>query len=63
MKKEINNEIRELKSVYMQTNAYLVKLVLHGVHKNKANVFNQVSLLAINFLGVPFTSHDNQPIV
>lgn len=38
-----------------------MKLVLHGVHQNKANVFNQVSLLALNFLGVPFGSLD-QPV-
>jgi hypothetical protein len=47
----IDKQLRELKSIYMTANAFLVKLILHGCHLNKANSFNQVSLLGLNFLG------------
>jgi hypothetical protein len=38
----------------------LVKLLIHGFHKNKLNIFNQVSLIALNFLGHTYQldSHD-----
>ena len=48
---------RELKSAYVDCMAMLVRLMVHPNHENKLNLFNQVSLIAINCLGdyfVPF---------
>ena len=42
---------RELKSVYIETPAYYLKVVLHRFHVNTLNIFNQVGLIAINCLG------------
>jgi hypothetical protein len=43
----------------------LVKLLIHGYHPNKLNLFNQVSLIALNFLGHTYpiadTAHDFLP--
>jgi len=43
----------------------LVKLLIHGYHHNKLNLFNQVSLIALNFLGHTYpiadTAHDFLP--
>eukprot|EP00826_Nyctotherus_ovalis_P003464 TRINITY_DN10706_c0_g1_i1.p1 TRINITY_DN10706_c0_g1~~TRINITY_DN10706_c0_g1_i1.p1 ORF type:complete len:772 (+),score=197.96 TRINITY_DN10706_c0_g1_i1:73-2388(+) len=49
---------RELKSVYVETPAYLLKLVLHKCYVNKYNIFNQVGLVAINCLGVPLDAKE-----
>jgi hypothetical protein len=51
-----NYQVREMKSAYFPVGSradsvILVKLLIHGYHTNKLNIFNQVSLIALNFLG------------
>ena len=55
-----NNEFkaRELKSVYVDNPAYLLKVAVHKCHINKYNIFNQVGIVAINCLGVALDSKD-----
>ena len=43
----------------MYKNASLIKLVLKGVHMSRENVFNQVALLALNFMGTPVANLAN----
>ena len=45
------HKLRELKSVYVDTNAIFVKLLIRKCHVNNHNLFNQVSIIAINILG------------
>ncbi|KAL5033792.1 hypothetical protein RTP6_001708 [Batrachochytrium dendrobatidis] len=42
---------RELKSIHLDGNANLIKLVLHKCHVNALNLYNQIGLVAINILG------------
>lgn len=42
---------RELKSAYVDSMSMLVKLLIYDSHPNKINIFNQVSIIAINCLG------------
>lgn len=44
-------QARELKSVYVDAYALLLKVVLHKCHVNKFNLYNQVGLIAINCMG------------
>jgi len=37
---KLENQVRELKSIYMYKNASLIKLVLKGVHMSRENVYN-----------------------
>ena len=46
-----NFQARELKSVYIESPALYLKLVLHKCHLNKYNLFNQVGLIALSFYG------------
>lgn len=46
-----NFRARELKSVYIDTRARYVKLLLHESHINAINLFNQVGIVALNVLG------------
>ncbi|XP_008850899.1 centrosomal protein of 104 kDa isoform X2 [Nannospalax galili] len=44
---------RELKSVYVDAVGQFLKLIFHQNHANKYNIYNQVSLVAINIIGDP----------
>lgn len=44
-------QARELKSVYVDSPALLLKLVFHKCHMNNFNVFNQIGLIALNCIG------------
>jgi len=55
-----NFKVREMKSAYFSEASradamLLLKLVIHGYHMNKLNLFNQVSLIALNCLGHTYT--------
>jgi len=45
---------REYRKVFINTNCIYLKLVLHKNYLNKYNVFNQVGLISLDFLGIPF---------
>jgi len=49
-----NFQARELKTVHVSHAAHLVKLSLQGPHMNQHNIYNQVSLVAVNLLGDAF---------
>lgn len=44
-------QARELKSVYVDSSAVLLKLILHKCHLNNFNIFNQIGLVALNCIG------------
>ena len=44
-------QARELKSVYVDSAAVLLKLIFHKCHLNNFNVFNQIGLIALNCIG------------
>ena len=46
-----NFQSRELKTVYIDSNAAFLKLVLHKPHMNAVNLFNQVGVIAVIFFG------------
>ncbi|XP_022101600.1 centrosomal protein of 104 kDa-like isoform X2 [Acanthaster planci] len=50
---------RELKSVHVDAVGQYVRLVIHKNHVNKYNVYNQVSLIAINVIGDEITSEED----
>lgn len=37
-----SHQARELKSVHVNTHAFMVRLVVHRCHVNKLNIYNQV---------------------
>ena len=45
-------QARELKSVYVDSLAVILKLILHKCHLNNFNVFNQIGLVAVNCIGL-----------
>jgi centrosomal protein CEP104 len=49
-------QARELKSVYVESNAVLLKFIFHKCHMNNFNVFNQIGLIAINCIGEPIST-------
>jgi len=49
-----NYKAREFRKVFINTNCIYLKLVLQKNHLNKYNVFNQVGIISIDFLGIPF---------
>ena len=48
-----NFQSRELKTVYIDSTAAFLKLVLHKPHTNAVNLFNQVGIIAVIFFGEP----------
>lgn len=46
-----NFKARELKSVHLNADGQLVKLLIHKNHVNKLNLYNQVCIVAVNILG------------
>ncbi|EFJ48806.1 hypothetical protein VOLCADRAFT_104552 [Volvox carteri f. nagariensis] len=46
-----NHQARELKSVHVNVQAFLVRLLIHRCHVNKLNIYNQVGIIALNLIG------------
>ncbi|GFR45564.1 hypothetical protein Agub_g6958 [Astrephomene gubernaculifera] len=46
-----NHQARELKSVHVNVQAFLIRLVIHRCHVNKLNIYNQVGIIALNLIG------------
>ncbi|XP_024402111.1 uncharacterized protein [Physcomitrium patens] len=46
-----NHQARELKSVYVDSSAATIRLLLHNCYTNKLNIFNQVGLMAVIITG------------
>ncbi len=44
---------REFRKVYVQSNCLYLKIILNKNYVNKFNVFNQVSIISLEFLGNP----------
>ena len=51
-----NYQARELKSVFLDSPALYLKIVLNKCHVNKYNLFNQVGLIALSAYGEPLSS-------
>lgn len=47
-----NYQARELKTVYVDADGRFVRFIVHQCFINKYNHFNQVGIIAVNFLGV-----------
>ncbi|DBB10866.1 TPA: hypothetical protein ACH3X3_007335 [Trebouxia sp. C0006] len=45
------HQARELKSVRVNSDAYLLRLVVQRCHTNKLNIYNQVGIIALNLVG------------
>lgn len=59
-----NYQVREMKSAYFPQGSradavMLLKLLIHGQQPNKLNIFNQVSLIALNCLGHTYPLDNN----
>jgi centrosomal protein CEP104 len=50
---------RELKSVHVDAVGQYLRLVIHKNHVNKYNIYNQVSLIAVNAIGDEITSEED----
>jgi centrosomal protein CEP104 len=44
-------QARELKTVFVDQNGKYIKFLIHEHHENKQNVFRQVGIVAVSFLG------------
>lgn len=53
-------QARELKSVYVDANAVLLKLIFHQCHANNFNVFKQIGLIGLYCLGEPVAVRKQQ---
>lgn len=58
-----NYKAREFRKVYLETYCYYLKIVLHKNYVNKFNVFNQVSIINLEFLGSPIYMNANDLIM
>lgn len=47
------HQARELKSIYVDSSAAAIRLLLHNCYTNKLNVYNQVGLMAVIITGDP----------
>ncbi|KAK9803394.1 hypothetical protein WJX72_004936 [[Myrmecia] bisecta] len=45
------HQARELKSVHVNTTAFVLRLLVHRCHTNKLNIYNQVGIVALNLIG------------
>lgn len=55
-----NFKAREFRKVYVESNCLYLKIILHKNYVNKFNVFNQVSIMSLEFLGNPIQiKHEN----
>ena len=46
-----NFKARELKSIHVDAEGIFLKLIIHKNYVNRLNLYNQVSIVAINLLG------------
>jgi len=56
------HQARELKSIYMDSSAAAIRLLLHNCYTNKLNVYNQVRYISLSissFSVLPFVSSEN----
>lgn len=58
-----NYKAREFRKVYVETYCYYLKLVLHKNYVNKFNIFNQVSIINLDFIGSPIYLQANDLIL
>ncbi|XP_037076891.1 centrosomal protein of 104 kDa-like [Pollicipes pollicipes] len=56
---ESGGKARELKSVAVDCEGLFIKLVIHRNHMTKANKYNQVSIVGVNFLGEEKEANNN----
>ena len=52
------HQARELKSVHVNVDAAILRLVVHKCHVNKLNIYNQVGIVALNIIGEPIAPMD-----
>lgn len=53
------HQARELKSVHVNVDAAILRVVVHKCHVNKLNIYNQVGIVALNIIGEPIAPMDN----
>ena len=53
------HQARELKSVHVNVDAAILRVVVHKCHVNKLNIYNQVGIVAQNVIGEPIAPMDN----
>jgi len=58
-----NYKAREFRKVYVDTYCYYMKIVLHKNYVSKFNVFNQVAIINLEFLGSPIYMQANDLIL
>ncbi len=58
-----NYKAREYRKVYLETYCYYLKIVLHKNYVNKFNIFNQVSVINLEFIGSPIYMQANDLIL
>lgn len=58
-----NYKAREFRKVYLETYCYYLKIVLHKNYINKFNIFNQVSIINLDFIGSPIYMQVNDLIL
>ncbi|GLC37245.1 hypothetical protein PLESTB_001144100 [Pleodorina starrii] len=56
-----NHQARELKSVHVNVQAFLIRLLIHRCHVNKLNIYNQVGIIALNLIGERATPPPDGP--
>ena len=52
------HQARELKSVHVNVDAAILRVVVHKCHVNKLNIYNQVGIVAINVIGEAISPTD-----
>ena len=52
----VSVQARELKSVHVNVDAVILRVVVHKCHVNKLNIYNQVGIVALNIIGEPIAS-------
>ena len=52
------HQARELKSVHVNVDAAILRVVIHKCHVNKLNIYNQVGVVALNVIGEPISPMD-----
>lgn len=58
-----NYKAREFRKVYVENNCFYLKIILHKNYVNKYNVFNQVSIINLEFIGSPIYNQANDLIL
>ena len=52
------HQARELKSVHVNVDAAILRVVVHKCHVNKLNIYNQVGIVAVNIIGEAISPTD-----